>query len=774
LIDQYNRTARRALLALAAVVLVGCSGDSGPLGGSGSGAPALTPAAMVVDSSRLILQSSADDLADGVYRYAVIGTMPSIDSGAVITGAANGGYLRIVRSVSQGGGQLILQTDPAALSDAVESGELHYAGSTQPSSDMRPVPGTVRWGAITRSALLAGVTIADGRINFNDALLLGSGGSGLSIRDGSLTFTPSTTLDASFSPFVGVTHLEVAVGGSISLNADLVLGVNGALSLLPDSVAIAQTSQPFVGAIGGWPVYGRLVTTVSLLPTLDVAGQASVETTLNASAGVKVGARYDNGAWQSETGPSGSITVQPLVVTIGATVVARLGVKIESQILLYETFGPYLWAEPYLEADAAIDLAHNSWATSCTAAINAGVGVSVKIFGRSLADFNRSDDFLKSNPAGCVRSGALTAQGVMSSVSGDLQTTTAGTRLPAPLMVRVQSASGSPLAGVPVTFSSADGGTFAPATSISDALGMAQTTWLVGPLPGEQKATATAAGFINSPLQFSAVASNTASCPPTPYTLGSAAGGTLTSNDCVYDFGNASNVGVADAFVTMLGAPQTVQLTMTASFPPRIDINIEPSSFYNSGFLATNGAHTVSLKAIVPAGPLYIRPNGGGPGVTGTYSFSVTGNAGDITNCENVVLAANVAAAEQLSSSDCTGPGGHFDRYQIAIPPLWTAVLTMRSAAFDAFLDLNDDLGRLLLSDDDGGGGRDARITYTNSSATEFSGYLVDARSAVGGSTGAYTIQLTLTPPASLVAAPGTRSPTGASLPASSRVGSRP
>ena len=73
-------------------------------------------------------------------------------------------------------------------------------------------------------------------------------------------------------------------------------------------------------------------------------------------------------------------------------------------------------------------------------------------------------------------------------VSGAEQNASAGRPLPAPIIVRVLSLRGRPIAGVPVHFATADGqGLADPATVITDSAGRARTLWTLGPVPGRHK-----------------------------------------------------------------------------------------------------------------------------------------------------------------------------------------------------------------------------------------------------------------------------------------------
>ena len=96
--------------------------------------------------------------------------------------------------------------------------------------------------------------------------------------------------------------------------------------------------------------------------------------------------------------------------------------------------------------------------------------------------------------------------------SGDGQTAQVGTALPSPLRV-VVTLNGAPQVGTTVSWAAqGTGASVAPTTSLTDANGIATTTWTLGSAAGTQHATATLAGASGSPVTFSA----TASAAPVP------------------------------------------------------------------------------------------------------------------------------------------------------------------------------------------------------------------------------------------------------------------
>ncbi|HEX7546534.1 MAG TPA: hypothetical protein VF368_07385, partial [Gemmatimonadaceae bacterium] len=90
---------------------------------------------------------------------------------------------------------------------------------------------------------------------------------------------------------------------------------------------------------------------------------------------------------------------------------------------------------------------------------------------------------------------------------GNGQTGSVGTQLAQPLVVKVAAGDGVGVSGVTVNFAVATGaGSVANASVVSDASGLAQTSWTLGPTAGTQSATASAGTLTNSPLTFTALA----------------------------------------------------------------------------------------------------------------------------------------------------------------------------------------------------------------------------------------------------------------------------
>ncbi len=94
-----------------------------------------------------------------------------------------------------------------------------------------------------------------------------------------------------------------------------------------------------------------------------------------------------------------------------------------------------------------------------------------------------------------------------SSNSGDGQTANPGATLPQPLRA-VVTQGGQGVSDVTVTWSTDDGGTLTPTSSVTDANGQTQATWQLGTTGGTQQAVASINSSATGSVTFSAIAGN--------------------------------------------------------------------------------------------------------------------------------------------------------------------------------------------------------------------------------------------------------------------------
>jgi plastocyanin len=125
---------------------------------------------------------------------------------------------------------------------------------------------------------------------------------------------------------------------------------------------------------------------------------------------------------------------------------------------------------------------------------------------------------------------------------------------------------------------------------------------------------------------------------------------------------------------------------------------------------------------------------------TGSYTIKVT----ERTTRPAVVKAMTLGTpitGELTDSSDEADDGTMFDAYRLTVRAGETYVFTMRSSAVDSYVvvgQMEDGVWNQIAFDDDGGGGKNARLTHTFDTAGE---YLIRANTVGSPNTGSYVLR---------------------------------
>jgi hypothetical protein len=300
----------------------------------------------------------------------------------------------------------------------------------------------------------------------------------------------------------------------------------------------------------------------------------------------------------------------------------------------------------------------------------------------------------------------------------------------------------NPVPGVPITFAPLDGSTVSTAHVNTSAFGVASTLWNVPATPGDVHLTGSAPSL--APLTFVA----TILPPPPPcapsgaLTLDAApTAGTLGTSDCQTISGT-----YFDVYTLHLPTQTAFDVLMTSTVVDPL-LSIYQGSTYESGELAAENddisfdTFDAGVTVIAGAGDYVVAADEFEP-QAGDYSLTTSSASSDIANCAEVFVVPNVTLDETLSSTDCDAGGGSFgDDIIVYLREGEQLDVTMTSTAFDAKLFLFGEIASndFFVSDDNSGGGTNARLTFT-APVTDF--FELRPTSALSGKTGAYTLSI--------------------------------
>ena len=199
-------------------------------------------------------------------------------------------------------------------------------------------------------------------------------------------------------------------------------------------------------------------------------------------------------------------------------------------------------------------------------------------------------------------------------VSGDGQTGIIGTALSAPLVVRVTGDDGAPVRGIPVTWSTGDGGTLTPTTSVTATDGTASSGLTLGPGPGTNNVWARVA---SDSAQFTATA--VVSGATLTKTGGDGQSGTVfatLSDPLVVRLASASGAAIPNAVITWEitrggGSVSPTSATTDAGGFASVRWTLGAAAGPNEVVARTSGANDVTFTALASNPALLTTISGG-------------------------------------------------------------------------------------------------------------------------------------------------------------------
>jgi hypothetical protein len=326
--------------------------------------------------------------------------------------------------------------------------------------------------------------------------------------------------------------------------------------------------------------------------------------------------------------------------------------------------------------------------------------------------------------------------------------------------IRVTSAGGANLAGVPVTFTIGAGSgavtagttTASTVTVNSDATGLASlASWRLGTAAGANTVVASSPTATN--VTFS-------SCGRTAYTIGASVAGTQTATDCVPATGFFEDLF---QFTNATGTRYQGWTLNPATAAVRFFVYPLGSELTPGGWISTAPVGTTTTSALlVGPGTHLIGVRNDVAGAASSYALGSQDNLTEGTGCFGtiVLVGTGITRNRSLSAGNCTMTTNGLTYYY---QPLWvyaiqgqTYTITMSGTAFDEYLDVYQQNAAGVMvpigADNDGVlGTNDARLTV---SVPATGWYEIRPNSNFALATGAYTISMTATaPPANVQAA---------------------
>ena len=367
------------LFVIIATVIANCSGKSSGVapGLPGDNPPTNSPEDYFEPTDQLKDVEDIDmylsDVDEDTYTFSYSGTPPDINVGDILSGSANGGYLRKVLSVIDTGTELIITTSPATIDDAVDSAQM----STQIDFSERINQTLFRTPGSEPAPPSGYVVDLDGIIIYqNDEVTA-------KILDGEVVFNPSINICMNYDISQGLTYFKATANGD--LNFDYDMKVSGIGDFDVNAEKLVHTSDPILFQIG--PVYGTVV--VDFFAGVDFDGyvQDWLISGIDADLTVEIGAKYENSEWAPVSAINHNFSPGRIQGTADGEVSFRGYIRPEARVLFAGIEGPSINCESIFEMDGTGELSPPCLNYDLYGGLKADVTVLVEIMSDTILPF---------------------------------------------------------------------------------------------------------------------------------------------------------------------------------------------------------------------------------------------------------------------------------------------------------------------------------------------------------------------------------------------------
>lgn len=303
------------------------------------------------------------------------------------TSVAPYGFLQRVINISQSGEQVVIQTEPASLTDAIESGTIRISKKLTQADLAYIQPQIHISNMIASNALYSMVppNLLDDKLffKFNDLAVWDDDGN-LSTTDdqvrvnGEIAFNPEFNLDFSWNK-IRLDGWVFTTGGELDANVSLVAG--GKIKGSKDVVLQTFRFNPIIVFVGHVPVV--IVPVIDLIAHIEVSLEGGLKLDFSWKLNNSITVSWNRGTgWDYDSNSSRDFS-QNFRPTLKGKLVFYPDPYL--RLLLYNTVGISTAFRPYVKA--IIDpFADPCWELS--AGLKVPVGIQGYIFDKKLADFN--------------------------------------------------------------------------------------------------------------------------------------------------------------------------------------------------------------------------------------------------------------------------------------------------------------------------------------------------------------------------------------------------
>ncbi|MEA2030715.1 MAG: hypothetical protein U9N55_03855, partial [candidate division Zixibacteria bacterium] len=348
--------------------------------------PIVTIDTNIVYDSSVVLVDEQDSLnlesvVDSTYTFSYTGVPPQIEVGDILMSTDSGGYLRRVLSVNTSGNQslgLFTTITTGFVSIAEAFVKINFDTTIVISLDENLFEFSKRVGR--QPYLAQGVELSDGLVNFSEFPLfddyLNGQDVGIFIEEGSIGFQPSLELRV----HIGGNSNEVycAATGTITMEVTPIIDALYEFALI-EEVIVGYIPIPL--EVAGIP----LEIVFSLYAGCDVNANISGTAKFNiyGEKSITLGGHYYNNNFSNIYSQSANWDAEKPQWNAQAGVLAKVYLRPEVSVKVFQVVGPYLDVKPYLKLDGEVTVNPSCWEYGVYAGFEANAGLELDIFIRS-------------------------------------------------------------------------------------------------------------------------------------------------------------------------------------------------------------------------------------------------------------------------------------------------------------------------------------------------------------------------------------------------------
>lgn len=315
-------------------------------------------------------------VTDNVYTYTYSGAKPDIQAGTVLIGTEGNGYLRKAVSVQDQNGTLVVDTEPASLTEAFE--ELHLKETITLNQDIYQEGDQ---GILQKYARSIGTGGSVG-LKIAGVSFTGSGDYDVSV-DGDFNLK-SPSFDIEIDIFGGEQKtFNLVMNGAMDLNLNSTLKATKAINIPPPEFPV--TIAPITLFVAMIPVpVGPFVIPIIITGefnlttgiTFSAAGETSVNFGFNSTHNFSAGFKNNNSSWLPDPVASYTYSFNPYMNVDKALVFPSVKVYARPKVgvYIYDVAGPYIDMRPYGKGTVVI---------ASEPKLEAGIGITANVGGEA-------------------------------------------------------------------------------------------------------------------------------------------------------------------------------------------------------------------------------------------------------------------------------------------------------------------------------------------------------------------------------------------------------